>query len=776
MYCRYTGSFISRKGTEWKVDIMQLAEQPFGKVGELSFPADEPLVIEWEDKEKHEPIVGSMATLKVFSPGDRTYLDLYTIEAASVRLDVYRKTAGGYSLYWNGTMDTEFYEEPYERYSNYVVSMKFNDFGIMDRTKYSLSGMRNFFELINLALEKCGLMQKSVNTEYVSTSFAESISQEPTPEWLDKLYVRSDNFYDEDGEAMTMQEVVEGMLQPLGLRLVQRDGTVYLYDLNFLGADNWQNCRDVRWSGDSQTLSTDRVYNNIKITWSPYAEAENLMPEDCYTGDTPVGVTALNEVDGRILGEQTLYSYRSRMESIWENWSDDSDIGFTLWTQAKGKNAVLVDGDVRFFRVVPQYDGDDDEGVAVSWWSVDNHAERVDNAIAYTFDHEDHGIYPAELAGTVSSAGRTLFRSTEVWLPPVTGIRPMLKLRMELMMDTRFNPYEEPVDYFYGTWWEFKKQQDRIRNNANYVYVPVRLSFRRDGDGKVLVWDNRHVVKRSVKDDQVTTMDTGVWTEDQEAWGYLCYYSKSDRTKDSAISNGWATNRNAINPHSGAVTSYLENLDDGQYIGYPEDYSGTVWIEVLGKGWMIQKAGYDLSAETMSDPGELWGVSSSGKHSIINTIWVKLPQLDMVNPYQFSRKIEVDDIEYSACINEKAKEDLELETIFGTSSTPIATARGAYYFMKSNGTLAQMTYLYRQGVYMGAEKLLINTLYSQYGSRHIRLEGEADILAHGLSAYQEDGMNSASNLMVTADRQDLIKETSEATFVEVTPDEYVPKT
>jgi hypothetical protein len=54
---------------------MQEADAEFASVGQLEFPADAPLVIEWQREEKEKVICGSNATLKIISPGDRTYED-----------------------------------------------------------------------------------------------------------------------------------------------------------------------------------------------------------------------------------------------------------------------------------------------------------------------------------------------------------------------------------------------------------------------------------------------------------------------------------------------------------------------------------------------------------------------------------------------------------------------------------------------------------------------------------------------------------------------------
>ena len=64
------GEFLSRRGTRWRVEILQEGYE--GSVGELTFEAEEALVIEWQQVEREEVICGSEATLPIESPGDRT--------------------------------------------------------------------------------------------------------------------------------------------------------------------------------------------------------------------------------------------------------------------------------------------------------------------------------------------------------------------------------------------------------------------------------------------------------------------------------------------------------------------------------------------------------------------------------------------------------------------------------------------------------------------------------------------------------------------------------
>ena len=110
MYERYSGSFLSVSGVEWKAMILQEADSEFAPVGGLTFVSGSEIEIEWPHKDKEEVVCGSTATVTLLSPGDRTYADLYTIAPGKIKLEVYRDG----SLYWAGLLDPEFslYFEP----------------------------------------------------------------------------------------------------------------------------------------------------------------------------------------------------------------------------------------------------------------------------------------------------------------------------------------------------------------------------------------------------------------------------------------------------------------------------------------------------------------------------------------------------------------------------------------------------------------------------------------------------------------------------------------
>lgn len=289
----HTGSFLSRAGVVWRVDIWKegytSTEAAAITPGELDFPADEPLVIEWDDKSKEEVVCGSSCTLRIISPGDRTYADLYATSVASIGIDVYRDG----ELHWTGTLDPFQYEEPYERAWGYDVMLTFTDFGVLDRLRYNLKGLQKMSDVLTDALTRAGLSAAQVDYEsYVSSRHVPIDNSTPSA-WdpsttiedeaiyfddgsgalrpridgnlpapiadsdrtttasatLYTLGVVSGNFYDDDDEGSTLMEVIEAMLQPMAMRIVQRGGVIWVYDLNALAL--------AAQSGESATYETE---------------------------------------------------------------------------------------------------------------------------------------------------------------------------------------------------------------------------------------------------------------------------------------------------------------------------------------------------------------------------------------------------------------------------------------------------------------------------------------------------------------------------------------
>ena len=163
----YYSDFVSVSGRHWRIEISGSGTADMGPV---PLPADRPLVLEWQETEHYERIQASSATLRVISESDRRFLDtLYSEIPCEVRLDVLLDG----KLYWRGTLDTEFYEEPYSYRDGYEVSLTFSDLAVLDRLDFDLDGRVTALELLNTALDRAALSGVPV-TQMSSLSFPDA--------------------------------------------------------------------------------------------------------------------------------------------------------------------------------------------------------------------------------------------------------------------------------------------------------------------------------------------------------------------------------------------------------------------------------------------------------------------------------------------------------------------------------------------------------------------------------------------------------------------------
>lgn len=339
----YKGGFYSVGGTLYEVEILKEGYE--GDVNEIAF-GSEPLTIEWAEVDKLEPVMSSSARLQLFSDSDRQFVGLYTVETGSVRMDVYRDGA----LYWSGTIDTELYEEPYAYKDGYVVEITFSDFAPLDRLRFEGSGFMTIRALINDILTKSGVRYTGL-IPYISTSpYLYNVVNETSGSLLDTVSVQAANYYDEDGEAMSLREVLNETLRPLSLRLMQKDGNIYLYDLNAISTAVQPTL--ITWESDDATLSVDKVYNNVKVSFSPY-ERTNLISDGMESEDVP----------------------DENQRTVYVNANEGGDnVGFHIYESETGSAAIVKHASAKFFKIDSVYSGSDSAGIV---WTANPYTNLI---------------------------------------------------------------------------------------------------------------------------------------------------------------------------------------------------------------------------------------------------------------------------------------------------------------------------------------------------------------------------------------------------------------
>lgn len=739
---RYTGEFLSRAGITWRVEILQDASAPFGSVGQLNFEAEEALVIDWKHTDKEAVICGSEATLKLESPGDRTYEDLYTIEVGRIRLDVYRENA----LYWSGALDPEFYEEPYEAYNHYVVTLTFSDFGILDRLKYNLAGMQTLQAILLDALTRSSINYGGLDADtYCTTYFPDGGKANPAA-----LAVRSENFYDEDAEPSTLKEVVEGVLQPLALKMIQRNGQVYVYDLNGLHTAAQ---RAIIWDGDSQTMGVDKVANNVKVNFSPYSSAELLNGDLEYGGEYSVEMVNLVADPGK-----SYYSYYpdySEEHRQGSNW-DYNLINFTIFISNQGKGLVYLNPSARYCHILPLVGGPSET-----------------TGIAWAFHSGGHGGlntgWPKRILNTVTMEQSTVLMKTHrVFLPALSSEGQKsyyVRISLEMLLDARYNPFTEGNDGNEGGNYE------GVKTRTGYAFVPIAVNVYDSKGNAICHYDNSSIAKGGTKGHLAYCK--GSWVSGEGGFGsaYLEYYDPNDLWESAGIC-GWKKNRQCIGrPGRGNVDVVLydsfKQMADGQYMPYPTQ-GGYLEVTVFAGVQCFDMDEYNGTTQTAWESPYYWGPNENDWYNKVRWLLYKAPKVELVKNNLIFDAAELDDVEYSGYINKHAKEEISIDTICGTANTTCPTAKGIY--CRATDSLQVQT-LKRADVTDHPEKLLIGTLYSQFAARKTTLSGEAKIDTGGLCIYTE--RNQAGKVfMMSSETQDVITDTTDAQYTEFNADEY----
>ena len=798
----HTGQFMSISGVLYRVDIWRdngisgwwpesyggtASQAPQATAKELRFEADEPLVLEWAETPKEAPLCGSTATLNIESPGDRTYIDLYTIKAGAVGLDVYRDGA----LYWVGTLDPESYEEPYERADLYRVTLTFSDFGALDRQLYNptSSSAVTLWQLLQQSATAAGLAHLPIDGSLTSLTLPDGYNV------LDQLACRPDNFRDEDGKAQSYREALETMLQPCGLKLMQRAGRLWLHDLHGLATSK---PAELVWSGATQTLGVDKVANSVVLNFSPYAQSKLLDSSDL-TYPHRVSLSVAKPYSQGSGNAWVYYSDRAAQRAqIGE--PRGRGIPFEVWDEesiAREAEFVFAQSGKRFKILPLKGGGGEATGIVVR-------ASPDVRSITRPYSET------AEVLGTKPE--RVAYTTRRVYLPRIESHYDVfLRLKMEALMDVRYNPFAESPDAKDYT----DDNNDRpIYNQARvgsawcFVPVAVKLYVNKDDLTPAAHYDNASAAYFYTSNPlsrgwQLSGEYYDGWKQGApDGWhAWLAYYPDPDQIReDSALLHGWATNRPNIGRADKGGRTYVNEGDQrlergwdydgdkgkalykwlqkisGELIPYPADGG---WLEItIGSGIVIHDYKYgggandgdaaDTNGERSFFNSKYW--RSRGLYDKMQWLLYKAPEVSIVRAWGNYDTIEVDDVEIRATLHPDAREELKIDLKCGTlpDSEGEAVARGIYLQGQSGKPLRQLR---RGGITDTPERLLINSLYSQYATRHTKLTGEAYMDPAGLRVYREQ--NQGRRLFMTAaTRQDLYMDCGDVTAIEITPDKY----
>lgn len=550
----YTTHFHSLDNTLWNIDIYinDYASRPT----EICLEGDEPCVIDWQETGKTDVVQSSTCTLRVSNESDRQMAQLMTHPDALLVVSREGK------WYWFGHLDDAVYEEPYSFKKAYVTELTFTDFGILNRIPFRLKGRRSVKAIVRDCLDSIGYGNGSPYNLY--TSLLEPKTQQPIT--LDMLYINADRFESDDGSWdnwTSKREVLEEILRPLGLRIMQKNAQIYIYDIEYL-RDHAIMHSDIVWKGTDAYLKGSETFGWYEVAFETDAE------ETLANGKI--------DYDSLSWPEEGLFFVRCYDESHFAH----DNMGFYI--QAKGwlwmglEQPADISPNAMFFRTRAFLTDSNDVGIA---WRIT--CKTVDHYVGNEVIWGDRVLVdnlPAKsLAGT-----ETVF-SVETGYLPIVPDRDKYQLRVNLdfVLSFRPNPFDNPPEEWVEQQdWYINKEKDWRTRNHFSLLVPVKLEVLDDNGNAIYHYKNVEIAQDTyypVYGNSATVVPSGInegkWEGGAASFGdmVLAYYKDYDRDdtdRDPLVTKGaWTTNRIALSQEMQIAGSLYRVRDDGEYLPMP---------------------------------------------------------------------------------------------------------------------------------------------------------------------------------------------------------------
>lgn len=563
----YTTRFDSLDDTPWEVVVY--IEGFLGTPTEISLEADEPCVIEWQETQKTDAVQPSACTLRVSNEKDRQMTPLMGHPDALVIVSRDGKP------YWVGHLDDAVYEEPYSYEDGYVTELTFSDFGILNRTPFTLTGRQSLHAIVYDCLETIGFGNGLPVSLFTSLLDPDTFN----PITLGQLYIDASRFApdaDTWGATTTKREVLEEILRPLGLRIMQKNARMNIYDIEYLRDHDDLHNYPV-WKGTDAYLAGSDTYGRFEVAFEPDARETLAGGEADYDENHP--------------DEGPYFAH-----SLNPDGTLSADIGFHINDShvPHCPDARLLNGAKMLRTTADQSDTND---VCIAWRAICRKVlYQINNGNGQSTPVEAYARlvnnYPANLAGL----SQAIFHITSGHIP-LTPDRDNYQLRVNLDFIFSFRP--NPFDKMEGNphitelWGdrEFYWRQRGIR----IVMVPAKLELLDDQGNAIFHYRNADSEDRHFNSElQYCAIDPlgpgkGTWEEGPaDGFGdmFLAYYGNLDGDDGTPASShiqpgddndcdpivkpegGWTTNRQTLS-ESLMTTPLIASRRQGEYVPMP---------------------------------------------------------------------------------------------------------------------------------------------------------------------------------------------------------------
>lgn len=298
--------------------------------------AQSPFIVELPELDhKFQVVRGTGATISLLSATDMKFFSgLEHVDFREFKVLHYIDGV----LNWCGYLNADMQSEPYDIDFNYLISTTANDgFALLDRYRFLQSdeskytGIKSKWELLQICLNKLALPYIDIRIK-IATTFT-GFSGDTDKTILHESFVNCSNFYDEDGEAMTLREVLDSILAPYGAFICQSNASIYISDVHTMAgggtiafqqfnASTYAYVADVNfvaekdvssigYFGTGHSIERAGGTNQQRVVYSPYQQKE-IINESIITPEEFTTIPAtFSTKDG--------YNYRTLSgHSIWQ--------------------------------------------------------------------------------------------------------------------------------------------------------------------------------------------------------------------------------------------------------------------------------------------------------------------------------------------------------------------------------------------------------------------------------------------------------------------------
>lgn len=290
---KYTGQFKDINENLYTVNIITDNDSSTTKTVTLGTT---PFVTEIETSEEHiyKPCKYSMATIRMIN-SDYSF-DLYSAKAQENKVTLVDKDN---VIRWIGYATPNLYSQGYENEVEEIEIECIDALSTLQYYKYKpINGTKqivSILDIIDMLISKC-----NAYTHYYISN-ATQLSSTANDCLSSKLYISEQNFFDEDNEPMTLQDVMEEICRYLGLTAIADGDSVYFLDYDAI-KNNINTYYKFTVGSNSKELVT--LQQSKAVEGSDYVENG--------------GQISLDNVYNKAIVKDSLYSFDSVIPSIWD--------------------------------------------------------------------------------------------------------------------------------------------------------------------------------------------------------------------------------------------------------------------------------------------------------------------------------------------------------------------------------------------------------------------------------------------------------------------------